>query len=281
MKRKLGFLTLIGLLVLHAAPVWADGDFYVVAVGGGVGTKITSLPYTINKPGFYYLPGNLSYSGTSDGITVESDDVTIDLMGFELKGPTRDVSSSCGIRIGSATAPNNVEVRNGCLTDWACSLKNSPDKSSRHIRALNLRFQNCWFGILIEGTGKGHMVKGCSSQAGTTGIYIVGGVFIGNTVTNCGFGISGAGTISGNFVTNCSEGAEYMFMEPAASSATRWSPTVPAKPGLDSSQVTPVWCRKTPCSGPGTHYSGGSSTTIWAGKSATYPYGDNAGAPLP
>ena len=133
MKRKPGFLTLIGLLVLSAAPVWADGDFYVVAVGGGVGTKITSLPKTINTPGFYYLTSNLSYSGTSDGITVESDDVTIDLMGFELKGPTSGSSSARGIRIGSATALNNVEVRNGCLTGWFYNLINAGTKGSRRI----------------------------------------------------------------------------------------------------------------------------------------------------
>jgi hypothetical protein len=39
--------------MVTTAPALADGDFYVVAVGGGVGTKITSLPYPINSPGFY------------------------------------------------------------------------------------------------------------------------------------------------------------------------------------------------------------------------------------
>ena len=52
------------------------------------------------------------------------------------------------------------------------------------------------FGIQIEGTGKGHMVKGCSSEAGMTGIYIAGGVAIGNTVTNCSFGIVAGGLLA-------------------------------------------------------------------------------------
>ena len=59
MKRKFWFLMLVGAVLLNGSPVLADGDFYVVAGGGGVGTKITSLPYTIDKPGFYYLGGNL------------------------------------------------------------------------------------------------------------------------------------------------------------------------------------------------------------------------------
>jgi hypothetical protein len=60
MKRMRGMLWLIGALGLSAAPVLADGDFYVIAGGGGVGTKISSLPYTITKPGFYYLAGNVT-----------------------------------------------------------------------------------------------------------------------------------------------------------------------------------------------------------------------------
>ena len=50
MKRKLRLLVLVGAILLSVSPVLADGDFYVVAVGGGVGTKITSLPYTQHCP---------------------------------------------------------------------------------------------------------------------------------------------------------------------------------------------------------------------------------------
>jgi hypothetical protein len=54
MKRKLLFLALLAGLLLNAGSVLAEGDFYMVAVGNrGVGTKITSLPYTLTAPGFY------------------------------------------------------------------------------------------------------------------------------------------------------------------------------------------------------------------------------------
>jgi hypothetical protein len=86
MKRKIWLLALVGAVLLSAGPAWAQDEFYVIA-GGGVGTRITSLPYTITSPGFYYLTSNLSYSGSSNGITVNSNDVTLDLMGFSISGP--------------------------------------------------------------------------------------------------------------------------------------------------------------------------------------------------
>lgn len=38
---------------------------------------ITSLPYTISKPGKYYVPNSLSYAGAGSAITVAADNVTI------------------------------------------------------------------------------------------------------------------------------------------------------------------------------------------------------------
>jgi hypothetical protein len=260
-------------LVLSAAPVWSDGDFYVVAVGGGVGTKITSLPKTINTPGFYYLTGNLSYSGTSNGITISSDDVTIDLMGFELSGP----GSYTGIMIGSdLTALKNVEVRNGSLNGWETGLKHGAI-NTHGCRALNLRVKNCTFGILLPADG--NLVKGCSVEANVVGIF-VRGVATGNTVTNCMDGISGGGVISGNYVYNCSTRgiSPYSACSVIGNMVTT---TATSQIGIYINTSDPCLVSHNTISGTGTHYSGGNSATIWAGKSATYPYGDNAGAPLP
>ena len=81
MARKLGLIALLSLYLLSPAAALADGDIYV---GGPYGTKITSLPYTISAPGFYYLGGNLTYAGDSSAITINADNVTLDLMGFAL-----------------------------------------------------------------------------------------------------------------------------------------------------------------------------------------------------
>ncbi|MBU4448351.1 MAG: hypothetical protein KKD99_07175, partial [Proteobacteria bacterium] len=74
----------------------------------GVGTKITSVPYTISSPGFYYLGGNLTYSGTGSAISVDADNVTLDLMGFSLTGAGKSISN-CGI---------NPNVNNPPATIW-------------------------------------------------------------------------------------------------------------------------------------------------------------------
>jgi len=178
MKRKFWLLVLVGAVLLSAAPVMADEGFYVVAVGR-LGTPITSLPKSIDTPGFYYLTGNLSYSGTSNGISVNSDDVTIDLMGFEIQGPGNN-PTNYGIVCGNH---KNVEIRNGCLLNWRGGLWSN----GLQARALNLRINNCFYGILFdEATFGSYQIKGCSlttsNASGSLAITCTGGVITGNTV---------------------------------------------------------------------------------------------------
>lgn len=72
---------------------------------------INSLPWTISEPGYYYLACNLEAAADGDGITVEADNVVIDLRGFTLKG-----QGAGGTGIGGDT--EHVEVRNGSLENW-------------------------------------------------------------------------------------------------------------------------------------------------------------------
>ena len=151
MKRFL-LLALVFLVLVTTAPALADGDFYVVPVGGGVGTKITSLPCTIRNPGFYYLSGNLTYSGAGNGITVASDDVTLDLMGFRIEGPG-DNGSNYGIYLYDGTnGHKNVEIRNGTISGWDIGL--SDNTAGLRNRALNLRVENCLRGIYLGASYK-------------------------------------------------------------------------------------------------------------------------------
>jgi hypothetical protein len=74
---------------------------------------ITSLPMTIDEPGSYYLTGNLS--SPSNGISIEADDVTIDLMGFTMTGS----GGASGIQMADTVDPrNNVVVRNGSIRSF-------------------------------------------------------------------------------------------------------------------------------------------------------------------
>jgi hypothetical protein len=193
--KKLLLLVMVGAVLLSVAPVLADGDFYVVAAGGGVGTKITSLPKEITSPGFYYLAGNLSYTGASSGIDVKCDDVTIDLMGFSL---TNNGTGGAGIQFNNH---KNVEIRNGTFSGWTYAISDGPAGGARN-RALNIRVENGSYGIQFIGTD--NLIKGCISDTLYIGIVCHGGVVSGNTVSNNDRGIvASKGTISGNTTRNC------------------------------------------------------------------------------
>ncbi len=183
--------------MVTTAPALADGDFYVVAVGGGVGTKITSLPYIINSPGFYYLSGNLTYSGSSTAITISANDVTLDLMGFSL------TKSGAATTYGIYSGGTNVEIRNGTVRGFYDGIILNGGQS----RIINIRaVGNASHGFVVEGSG--NQVRGCTTCNTTRGIYMAGG-----TITSCtasdnsvyGIYFRGPGCVLDNVVNNNTE----------------------------------------------------------------------------
>jgi hypothetical protein len=194
MKRKLLLHILLSVILLSSAAL-ADGDIYP---GGPLGVKISRLPLTITAPGSYYLDGNLSYYGDI-AITIASDDVTLDLMGFTISATG---SSNTGIAISNH---NSVEVRNGTLSGWFNGIVASGTGSGH--RVINVRVENTGWGISLYGSG--HLIQGCwVSAAGTppahVGFFIEGqGTVRGCTSNNfpvAGIEIDGPGTIMGNVV---------------------------------------------------------------------------------
>lgn len=71
----------------------------------------SQLPLTITQPGSYYLAGNIAASG--GGITIDTDNVTVDLMGFTLSGGT---GSGIGV---TCCARKGVTIKNGTVSGWA------------------------------------------------------------------------------------------------------------------------------------------------------------------
>ena len=53
-------LFMVAVVLAGGDAAWGQGDFYVIAGGGRVGTRISSVPYTISKSGFYFLGGDLT-----------------------------------------------------------------------------------------------------------------------------------------------------------------------------------------------------------------------------
>lgn len=177
---------------------YADGDYYVVVGGSAVGTKITTLPYIINNPGFYFLGGNLTTNiSGGNAITVNADDVTIDLMGFSL---TASNNGSYGIYMSGR---RNVEIRNGTITNFYRGVADTwtGGASGANHRVINVRVY-CHQGIALSGTG--HLVQKCTASApayyGSEGISIAGGTITGCVASKYEIGISlnGNGSILDN-----------------------------------------------------------------------------------
>ena len=72
--------------------------------------------YIISKPGSYYLSGNITGVAGKHGISVQADNVTLDLHGFALIGP-----GSTNF-VGIYANQQNITVRNGTITGWAAGI---------------------------------------------------------------------------------------------------------------------------------------------------------------
>jgi hypothetical protein len=195
MQRKIWFVALLAAAILMAGSTAWAGDFYVIAGGGSpVGTKITSVPYTINKAGFYFLDRNLDYSSTSGAaITVEADDVTIDLMGFALTGPG---SGSRGIYMHGRS---NVEVRNGTVRGFYIGIEEDSSASGNKHHIINVRANLNSFGIWLKGNNL--LIKNCAASDNTeTGLEMGSGLITGceANYNKLGIAMSGPGSVLGN-----------------------------------------------------------------------------------
>jgi hypothetical protein len=196
MRKSIWLGTLILLMLLSSRAAWADDGFYVVAVGGGAGTKITSLPYIIKDSGFYYLTRNLTGTPEAEtGITIDADNVTLDLMGFVVGGG--QYYQLNGILINPER--KKIEIRNGIVRRWATGIKTGGLSSGN--RVINVRVENTYDAIKLNGYG--HLVKGCTiSDSSHGGIYVVYGIISSNVLyDNDGSGIDlNEGNVIGNTV---------------------------------------------------------------------------------
>ena len=151
--------------------------------------------FIISMPGSYYLTGNLIGVGGLNGISVQSDNVTIDLNGFALMGGSNTLN---GINVPGLQ--KNLRVHNGSVQNWGQSGVNCGSASNSqfdHLRAS----QNRGMGIL---SGDGSVLNACCVETnGSFGMFAGAG----NTLTGCtALNNSSVGIGSGSYctVTACS-----------------------------------------------------------------------------
>jgi hypothetical protein len=278
--KRLALLAVVVAAVWSSSPALAADGFYVIAGRPAVGTRITYLPYTITAPGYYYLTRNLSCAG-GDGITVDADNVTIDLMGFVLAGPG---ITNTGINIYNH---NNVEIRNGTVKGWYSGISESG--ASNNIRVIDIRAKDNNFDDISLSLGDHNLIQNCTVQGSPTGLYFSGrgcalrgciaiGAQVGanggtasdNLVLNSGYtsGLFAAGTVSHNVVINCPVGISNSLGGSLIGNVVfANSGQTGIEPGED-----PAWAYlldQNTVGGAGTHYGPGNSATVWgvnAGK---------------
>lgn len=95
-------------------------------------TPLATLPVTLTNAGSYYLTTNLVGAPGQNGITINADQVTLDLNGFALLGAGGSLNA-----LHAPAARRNIVVRNGTIRGWAqaaVALTNSTGVVLEHLR---------------------------------------------------------------------------------------------------------------------------------------------------
>ena len=188
------------------------------------------LPLVIKKSGSYYLAESIVYEGEGEGvgdaaIAIESDDVTIDLMGFTLDG-NNNTKSSAGIYSDNK---HHVTVKNGVVKKFERYGVHLAGEAAYDNSVAKVKARYCNFGIVVGGDSKvtdcqvqfSHDTSISTQHNGTVSGCIVSnspkyarvGIAVGvsSRVINCGVNIanetgifaSGGSRVSGCSVKGC------------------------------------------------------------------------------
>jgi parallel beta-helix repeat protein len=158
-------------------------------------TPISSADYVIFNSGSYYLTSNLTGVALQNGITVNADDVTIDLNGFTLIGS----GATSGHGIYQASALRNLRVHNGKVVQWRGASKGGVYASGKNNQFDHIQAATNSYGIYA---GAGCTISDCSAYNNSDdGIW----ANVGSTISGCsayynsddGIETSAESTISG------------------------------------------------------------------------------------
>src|SRR5262245_17871165 len=156
-------------------------------------TPISSLPITLNQPGSYYLTTNLQGVAGQHGIIISGPRVTLDLMGFELRGAPGSLS---GILMNPATSPH---VRNGSITGWGQDGINGTNGGGGTIEELRVS-TNARHGISFN---SGSQIRKCIVVGnGDVGILLSNDVEVDDCVAS-GNGTHGIQAGTGSTIRRC------------------------------------------------------------------------------
>lgn len=170
-------------------------------------SPIKQLPAFINKPGSYYLTGTLTSAVA--GITIDCDDVKIDLGGFAVEG--KGSPPSGGIYVSNSH--HNISIRNGVVRGWGANGICAGDAHQSEVVSVTA-FTNGNIGIDL---GENALIQDCGSfKNGAHGIVASSAATVRECKTrdNTGLGIfvGGGGKISGCVSGNNGSSGVYATM---------------------------------------------------------------------
>lgn len=115
------FLGHFGLKMLALAPI---ASLLIAHTAHAACTSITTVPYVITSPGNYCLENDISTSITAgNAITIESNNVVVDLQGYTITGNDNPDTLATGI---FSENQGNIKVRNGQINGFANAVALNP-----------------------------------------------------------------------------------------------------------------------------------------------------------
>lgn len=164
--------------------VKSNTDNYDIAAGNNLNILLCEIPESIDWPANVTLAGSLTGALDADGLTINADDVTVDLAGFALFGAP-DSTTGSGIFMSGRS---NVEIRNGTIRDFGVFGIIDQANAARNHRIIGVRVvSNGFHGIFFS--GRNNLVKDCTAEGnGGTGIGPAAfSIVTGNTASGNGF----------------------------------------------------------------------------------------------
>lgn len=198
-------LLLLSTLIPHPSTLFAQGNLTPPGAPAPTmktlaqvepRTPISSLPATINKPGSYYVTTNLTGVVFTDGITIATNNVVLDLSGFTLFGPAGGANEN---GIGTSGSVSNIVIRNGSIVRWSRSGILGTTLYYGWLEELTVA-ENALNGIHL---GDYAGVQRCCARrngiaaSNQTGIYVGSGSLVADCVVSGQDGVGGSGIRTG------------------------------------------------------------------------------------
>src|SRR4029077_269735 len=185
MKQKL-FVSVAAFALLVGGMVSAQAFETAQSV---TATAITAVPFVITKPGNYYLPNDLTFSGAGTAITINADEVNLDLNGRSLIAKGAATSPFVGIGI-AVLNHEDVTIQNGDINGFGNVgvFFDATDKKREHNQKNDLKrvnFNGDKVGALII-SGSIDEVENCNFDQGSIGVEDIASLG-GDRIEACNF----------------------------------------------------------------------------------------------